>query len=112
MGKILVLDDDQIFCKRARVTFEGGGHEVATTDSGNDAFTAVIRDTVEVIVLDLSMPKMDGSVFLQLLRTCGRWSATPVIIVTANVESEQFARVKRLGIQAAFDKTKLDFADL
>ena len=106
------MDDDPIFCKRARLTLERGGHEVSTTDSGGDALRSVIRGQVDAILLDLSMPKMDGAVFLEMLRTCGRWSATPVIIVTANVESDQFARVKKLGFAAAFDKTRLDFADL
>src|SRR5690242_17322769 len=112
MGKILVVDDDPIFCKRAKLTLERGGHEVSTTDSGGDALTLIIRGTIDAVLLDLHMPKMDGAVFLEVLRTCGRWSKTPVIIVTANAEGDQFAAVKKLGFSAAFDKTKLDFADL
>jgi CheY-like chemotaxis protein len=112
MGKILVIDDDRTFCRMAQVKLERGDHQVMTTDSGKNALATIIRENIELIVLDLQMPLMDGSVFLESLRTCGRWSKTPVIIVTANVESAQFALVKKLGVQAAFDKTKLDFADL
>jgi CheY-like chemotaxis protein len=112
MGKILVIDDDLTFCRIAQVNLQRGDHEVMTTDSGHHALATVIRENVELVVLDLNMPQMDGSIFLESLRTCGRWSKTPVIIVTGSPEGEQFARVKALGIQAAFDKTKLKFPDL
>jgi CheY-like chemotaxis protein len=112
MGKILVVDDDPIFCKRVKVTLERGGHEVSTTDAGGDALQTIIRGTIDAVVLDLHMPKMDGAVFLEVLRTCGRWSATPVIIVTANTDGAQFAAVKKLGFSAAFNKVGLKFEDL
>ena len=112
MAKILVVDDDSVFCKRARLTLERGGHQVATTDSGRDALAVVIREEAELIVLDLSMPKMDGAIVLQVLRSYQRWRDLPVIIATANMEGEQFERVTKLGFQCAFDKTKLNFDDL
>ena len=112
MSKILVVDDDPIFAKAARIAFTRAGHEVTTTDSGNEALSAVVRESVDLIVLDLCMPKMDGAIVLEVLRSYKRWRDTPVIIVTANMESEQFERVKALGVEYAFDKTTLKFPDV
>ena len=112
MSNILVVDDDPIFAKAARLAFTRAGHEVAVTDSGTEALSAVVREKVDLIVLDLCMPKMDGAIVLEVLRSYQRWRDTPVIIVTANMESEQFERVKALGVEFAFDKTKFDFDDL
>jgi len=112
MSNILVVDDDPIFAKAARLAFTRAGHEVAVTDSGSEALSAVVREKVDLIVLDLCMPKMDGAIVLEVLRSYQRWRETPVIIVTANMESEQFARVKSLGVECAFDKTQFDFGDL
>src|SRR5689334_10193243 len=112
MSNILVVDDDPTFAKAARLAITRAGHEVLVTDSGSEALLAVVREKVDLIVLDLCMPKMDGAIVLEVLRSYQRWRDTPVIIVTANTDSEQFARVKELGVEHAFDKTKFDFADL
>jgi CheY-like chemotaxis protein len=112
MARILVLDDDRTYCRTVSIYLSRAGHEVTSLDDGLVVMRSVVRHTVDLILLDLSMPKMDGEVFLEVLRSQEEWRWMPVIIVTSTPQGEKFERAKALGIQGAFDKTKLNYFDL
>ena len=112
MARVLVLDDDSVFRKAARIVLTRAGHEVSDTENGRDALAAVVRDGVDLIVLDLKMPAMAGTTFLQVLRSYVRWRTLPVIVVTANVADGDLDRARGFGFQCAYDKTTLELDDL
>ena len=68
MFHILVVDDD----KNTRLFFEGllkgAGYSVTTAENGVDALAVLDREHVDLVVLDIMMPKMDGYEFTRLLR--------------------------------------------
>ena len=112
MGRVLVIDDDPTYCKVVSVYLSRDGHEVTSTDDGLTATRLVARGTIDLVLLDLNMPKMNGEVFLEVLRTDARRRSTPVIIVSAAIGSERFKHAEALGIQGAVDKTTLDYPEL
>jgi len=112
MGRILVIDDEPTFCRIVSLELSRAGHEVTSTDDGATAIRLVDRGAVDLILLDLTMPKMNGEVFLEVLRTNARRRSTPVIIVSAAIGSERFKRAEALGIEGAIDKTTLKYPDL
>ena len=112
MGRILVIDDDPTYCRLVSLYLSRAGHEVTSTDDGLMATRLVARGTVDLILLDLSMPKMNGEVFLELLRTDTQRRATPVIVVSAAIGSERFKVAEKLGIQGSVDKTTLKYPEL
>lgn len=112
MGKILVIDDDLTFCRLVSTYLSRAGHEVSSIDDGNAAIRLVTRGGIDLILLDLSMPKMNGEIFLEVLRTDSARRETPVIVVTATIDSDAFRRCEALGIQGAIDKTTLKYPDL
>jgi two-component system, OmpR family, response regulator VicR len=86
--KILVVDDEKdiVNCVCSRLQREG--YEVSAAFDGEEALFKVEEADPDAIILDLSMPKLNGFEVLKALRqkTDAKWR--PVIIVSANEELE------------------------
>jgi two-component system alkaline phosphatase synthesis response regulator PhoP len=80
---ILVVDDEPEIVKLVRAYLEGAGYRVITARTGREALMATRREKPDLIVLDLSMPEMDGLEFTRRLR---QDKNTPIIMLTARVE--------------------------
>ena len=81
--KILVVDDELDIVKVVRAYLEQGGFRVITASDGQQALAVFRHEQPDLIVLDLSLPKMDG---LDVCRAIRRESNVPIIMLTARVE--------------------------
>ena len=81
MNRILIVEDDvelrQLF---ARV-LEKNGYQVETAENGAEALKILGRGYVDLIILDIMMPVMDGNALVRALREDG--VKTPVLMITA-----------------------------
>jgi two-component system, OmpR family, response regulator MprA len=80
-GRLLVADDDPDVRDSLRRALHHAGYKVTTASDGADAIGAVARSPVDLIVLDILMPGMDGLAVCRMLR--GRGDPTPVLALTA-----------------------------
>ena len=80
---ILVVDDETQIVKLARDYLERASFRVLNTGDGAAALAIARRDRPDLIVLDLTLPGMDG---LDVCRTLRRESDVPIIMLTARVE--------------------------
>jgi len=80
---ILVVDDETQIVKLARDYLERAGFHVLDTGDGATALAIARHDRPDLIVLDLTLPGMDG---LDVCRTLRRESDVPIIMLTARVE--------------------------
>jgi CheY-like chemotaxis protein/two-component sensor histidine kinase len=87
-GAILVVDDDEAARYVVRTHLGGAGWDVAEVASGSAALAACARGLPLAIVLDLSMPDMDGTVVLTRLRAEERTRAVPVVIHTSRLMAD------------------------
>ena len=78
---ILVVDDDLDCLAIATHLLEREGHRVRTTDSGVGCLRIATSEPVDLILLDVMMPGMDGFAVCSALRDAGR--RIPVILLTA-----------------------------
>lgn len=81
---ILVADDTEDIRFLLRVTLEGGGHQVVEAADGREAVKLAAREHPDVILMDLSMPVMDGIAATRHLRAQPETSRVPIIAVTAH----------------------------
>jgi signal transduction histidine kinase/DNA-binding response OmpR family regulator len=81
---ILVVDDDVDSRRLARMVFENEGWNVVEAADGDVALMRVAEHQPAVIVLDLSMPRMDGLAFLQELDKNPEWCSIAVMALTAS----------------------------
>ena len=77
---VLVVDDDDALTKILTLAFERAGARVIAVTSGVQAVRQTFEQRPDVVVLDLSMPEMDGLTVCQRLREL---SDVPIIMITA-----------------------------
>ncbi|MBM3676209.1 MAG: response regulator transcription factor [Actinobacteria bacterium] len=79
--KILLVDDDPGVRLSVRRALEFEGYDVATASDGVDALEAVTADAPDALVLDVTMPRVDGLEVCRRLRVNG--DDTPILVLTA-----------------------------
>ena len=82
--KILVVDDEKLLVKGIKFNLENEGYEVITGSDGMEAVEAVSTQSVDLVVLDLMMPRMDGLEACQRIR---EFSDVPIIMLTAKADA-------------------------
>jgi DNA-binding response OmpR family regulator len=80
-GSVLVVEDERDIAYPLVRTLEREGYDVAWVESGHEVLDVVARGTVDVVILDLSLPDMDGLDVCRALRDSGFEGA--IMIVTA-----------------------------
>ena len=81
MIHILVVDDDKNTRLFLSAVLEGAGYTVSTAQNGIDALEVMDREHIDLVVLDIMMPKMDGYEFTRTLREAD--NSLPILMVSA-----------------------------
>ena len=79
---IALVDDDRNILTSVSMALEAEGYKVRTFTDGEEAYRGLKKNPVDLAVLDIKMPRMDGIELLQELR---KSSTVPVIFLTSNV---------------------------
>jgi two-component system response regulator MprA len=80
-SRLLVVDDDDDVRDSLRLALGYAGYAVSTAANGADALSAVAQSPVDLIILDVLMPMLNGLDTCRALRSRG--DATPVLVLTA-----------------------------
>lgn len=92
MAKILLVDDEEIFCSLLQGMLSGHGHEVLTACNGPEALKLFRQHHPQITVLDLRMPAMDGLEVLRQIHTIDPKAAVMMLTAWGTDELEQQAR--------------------
>jgi two-component system, chemotaxis family, chemotaxis protein CheY len=110
---ILFADDNEDERLLVLHVLEKAGHTVHAVTDGEQLFLALQGgETVDVVITDYNMPKMDGGEVVRRLRLFPEWKELPVIVHTANERKEELEELEMLGAVVvpksfAHDKTAL-----
>lgn len=96
--RVLVVDDERTIRDLLAEALLEAGFEVEVASNGVDALTLMQRWVPDAIVLDLMMPRLDGTGFTELMRLNPRLAGVPVLLVTAAYGAEQAA--EQVGARA------------
>ena len=97
MFHILVVDDDKNTRRLLTAVLEAENYSVSTAENGEDALAVLDKTHVDLIVLDIMMPKMDGYELTTLLRETN--NDLPILMLTA----KQLPEDKHKGFQSGTD---------
>ena len=87
-GFILAVDDLKENRELVARNLSRIGHFVITAASGEEALLALEQSDVDVVLLDLLMPGMDGHEVLRRIKEHPEWRATPVIVISGNQDMD------------------------
>lgn len=94
--KILVVDDEKVIVKGIKYNLEQEGYQVVCAYDGEEAVNLAKDSSIDLILLDVMLPKMDG---LTACRTIRTFSNVPIIMLTARSEDID----KILGLEYGAD---------
>lgn len=98
LRSILLVEDDPDIRTIAKLALEEVGRfSVTAFEGGGEAVRAFPELRPDLILLDVTMPDMDGPATLEALRRLSPASRTPVVFLTANTQTMDVTRYLRLG---------------
>jgi two-component system KDP operon response regulator KdpE len=92
---VLVVDDEPQILRVLRASLGAQGFDVATAPNGETALDVLARTSVDLVILDLGLPGIDGQEVISRLRS---WSEVPVIVLS--VREDQSDKVTALDAGA------------
>ena len=91
---VLVVDDEAQIRRFLRAGFELDGFVVHEAKDANEALRAVTLRSIDLVILDLALPDLDGGELLERLRS---WSSVPVIVLSVRSSETEKVRLLELG---------------
>jgi Response regulators consisting of a CheY-like receiver domain and a winged-helix DNA-binding domain len=96
---ILIVEDDPILLKMYTEKFTFEGFSVLNAKDGEEALKTATEEKADVILLDIMLPRMSGTDFLEKFRETAKGKETPVIALTNLAEEEERLRAIKLGVK-------------
>ena len=97
LARILIVDDNKLIVEGLSMLVSSRGHVPLTAFSGEEALKVVASAMPDVVLLDLTMPGIDGFETLRRLRKMPQGQGLPVLIVTARDEFDLESQVAEAG---------------
>jgi two-component system KDP operon response regulator KdpE len=91
---VLIVDDDPAILRLLSMNLKARGYEIFTATDGEESLEAVQKNFIDLIILDLMMPKVDG---VEVCRRVREWSDVPIIILSARGDENDKVKCLELG---------------
>jgi len=95
---ILIVEDDPVVLKMYTEKFTFEGYKVLNARDGEEAFAVVSDNPVDFILLDIMLPRMSGTDFLERLRKTPSGKSIPVVALTNLADEEERQKALNLGV--------------
>ncbi|MCG8527328.1 MAG: response regulator [Opitutales bacterium] len=84
--KVLTVDDASTMRKMISLTLKAAGYEVLEANDGPEALDMISKMDIDMMILDVNMPKMNGIEVVKRVRRNDRHIKTPIIMLTTETE--------------------------
>ena len=98
--KILVVDDEVDLVETIRFPLEMEGFQVLVAYNGEDALNQARKESPDLILLDIMLPKLDGYKVCRLLKFDERYKHIPIVMLTAKTQTKD----KQTGMETGADE--------
>lgn len=104
MKKVLIIDDDPVITAVYQKHFQKAGFDVRLAGDGEAGLAAVSEFRPEVVLLDLSMPKLNGVQWLKEVRGDARFARLPVVVFTSGTIGWQVRAARNSDVTYVLSK--------
>ena len=95
--KVLIIEDDSYISDMYRIKFESENFETTVANNGVEGLKFLEKNTPDIILLDVVMPKIDGFSVLKEIKKNPKLSEIPVVLLTNLSQKENVERGFELG---------------
>jgi DNA-binding response OmpR family regulator len=104
MARILIVDDDPNNQRILNYTLAKKGYETIIAGNGEIALNLLGTTDVDLAILDMAMPVMDGLTLLKNIRAIQKFANLPIIILTGSGDDDERMRAEQQSIQGFLNK--------
>ena len=104
MARVLVVDDVKFISKMLSELFTRVGHDVEVATNGREALERVEAEPPDLVVLDVSMPELDGFQVASAIKSTPRTQNTPVLMLTSRTDEGTRKKADEIGVDAFVPK--------
>ncbi|OGM12706.1 hypothetical protein A3A76_04295 [Candidatus Woesebacteria bacterium RIFCSPLOWO2_01_FULL_39_23] len=97
--KVLIIEDDPFLLKIYQEKFTGEGFDVVTAEDGVEGLRLAKEGNLNIVILDILIPKLSGVDLLLKLREDDKGKTLPVIALTNLTQPEEQQKVMTLGVK-------------
>jgi two-component system chemotaxis response regulator CheY len=98
MSKVILAVDDSASARvMIRGTLRGTGYQLIEAADGDEALVCARDHVVDLVLVDLYMPRMDGITLIQQLRGLPSYNLTPILMLTTESSHERKQQAKQAG---------------
>jgi CheY-like chemotaxis protein len=104
MTSILIVDDEPNNQRILNYTLRKAGYETFSVSNGEAALKLLAETSIDLAILDVAMPIMDGLTLLKHIRTDPKFTNLPIVIITGSGDDIERIRAEQAGIQGFLSK--------
>ncbi|MHB8231590.1 MAG: response regulator [bacterium] len=104
---VLIVEDSIVVIKFLAIAFKNAGFKVKTASDGYEALEKAIKEDINLIVTDLTMPEMDGITLLKNLKENEDTKKIPVILISSNIPDKNEISKSYAFLQKPFKETEI-----
>jgi len=104
MGTILIVEDYPVTQRVLSLTLRNNGYEVLIAGNGLEAIALLEQSPVDLALVDIAMPEMDGLALLRHLREDPRFQSLPIVMLTASGQDDDRALALSIGANGFLSK--------
>jgi two-component system, cell cycle response regulator DivK len=111
MPKILIVEDNEVSRDMLSRRFERRGYSVVTAEDGGQGYSLACSEIPDVILMDISLPEIDGWEVTRLLKANEATRHVPIIALTAHILVDDRAKAFEAGCND-YETKPVDFGRL
>ena len=102
---VLIVDDDEYNTQTLEVLFHSDGFRTITATHGQHAIRLIDSlDIIDIIILDIRMPVLDGFGVLEYLKEADLLNKFPIMMLSANITPDVAERLRKYNVDAIVEK--------
>lgn len=98
--RILLVEDEKDMVEAMVFQLEAAGYDIVVAYDGIDGLEKAKKEKVDLIILDIMLPKMDGFKVCGILKKDNRYAKLPIILFSARAQAQDLATGRELGADA------------